>query len=410
MKPRLLRYLVASAIIPVLVTACSSMQAQSPLVPSGQTTTATVDEDLSSMASSASCPVSSSSSGIPYALNCGFAYQNCPVFPYTDQAYNEDISAAPADPHSAYYIKSLTAAAKGIKPGSGSPSAPVQHWLNDFAETVNFADNSTQILNVVNATSTSSASAGADPDMQTQEPWALTFVTEPSSDSDGHSFVFQQDTCRIYELYHTQVAFAGGTPPNVYLLAHTGRAWDLHDKFTPPPGGYPSATCCGLSMFAGAAKYSELENGLIHHALFLIVPYGGTADCQYVWPAGTAEDVPETPNTDGNPFAYYIPYGAKLRLRADYPTAGLSAGAKMAVKALQKYGAIVGDTTSESDPVFKLVYMNDETGSFTTAQENNLNGLQPLPSDFTVVQLNTLKTVGGSCKTIVGKPSGHRPV
>ena len=79
----------------------------------------------------------------------------------------------------------------------------------------------------------------------------------------------------------------------------------------------------------------ELARGSIDHAIRFILPNSRIRARAFVHPASHA-GAPSGPDTT-------VPYGARLRLRADYPVAGLTAGAQVVARALQKYGMILAD-------------------------------------------------------------------
>ena len=78
--------------------------------------------------------------------------------------------------------------------------------------------------------------------------------------------------------------------------------------------------------------------GSIDHAIRFILPNDHIRKNVYVHPAthSTFVDASSTP-------ALAAPYGARLRLRADYPLANLKPGARVVAVALQKYGMILSD-------------------------------------------------------------------
>ena len=83
------------------------------------------------------------------------------------------------------------------------------------------------------------------------------------------------------------------------------------------------------------ARYDEVAAGAITHALQFTVQRTRRA---YVYPARhVASDL-----TDPN----LAPMGLRLRLRADYPTAGFPPQARIVLEALKRYGMMVADNGS----------------------------------------------------------------
>lgn len=281
----------------------------------------------------------------------GPRYDGCPVFPRDDSAYNRDRSADPLDPNSAAYIASL-----------GSERS----WDNDTIE----------YLNVSSGGALVAVRQKVRWHTMPPQPWEPSFRT--AAISDAHSFVLDTATCHLYELYQTSY---DGT-----LSAYSGGNWDLRKPFVENPLGQSSAVASGLSMFAGAVKYAELADGTVQHALFLIVPYHSLAQWQFVRPASS---------TDGIPYrgigSHALPYGARLRLRADFPESGAGPQARAVLRALKSYGAIVGDTGC----CYKLVFMNDlrTPNAFDYADLRALDAIEP--KDWQVLQLPPAQTVPG---------------
>lgn len=280
-------------------------------------------------------------------------YDGCPVFPPGNSAYNQDISKRPIDPLSVVYIASL--------------SGFTTEWDNDTSEYLNTANATVPVLRVRQQVSYHS---------MPNEPWAPSYRIE--DEPDGHSFVLDTASCHLYELYNTQYARDSNT-----LSAYSGGNWSLHRPYVAPRHGQPSAVASGISMFAGAVKWEELASGTISHALFLIAPGGSLSQWNYVAPASDTGQVPYLGRG-----SIQLPYGAKLRLRANYPTSGLGSQARTVVKALQTYGAIIGDTGG----AWKFVYMNDlrYANAFDFRQ---LNALRIQPTDWEVVKLPQIQSL-----------------
>ena len=90
----------------------------------------------------------------------------------------------------------------------------------------------------------------------------------------------------------------------------------------------------------------EVAAGEIDHAIRFILPNPMIVNRRYVPPATHATN-------SGGP-AEAVPYGARFRLRSDYPIASLDSGAQVVARALQRYGMILSDggqitLTAESD-------------------------------------------------------------
>lgn len=285
------------------------------------------------------------------ATAAGPTYDGCPVFPPGDAAYNRDISRAPIAADSQLYVRSL-----------GTNNS----WDDDRIEYLNVAHGG-PLVPVASKVRWHS---------MPPQPWQPSFRIEPVA--DAHSFVLDTATCHLYELYQT--SYDGR------LSAYSGGNWDLRRPFVPNPPGQSSAVASGISMFAGAVKYRELASGRVDHALFLIVPYGTLAQWSFVRPASS---------TDGQPYrgsgSYQLPYGTRLRLRADFPETGAGPQARAVFRALKTYGAIVGDTGC----CYKLVYMNDPSAS-DAFDDGDLAAVHAIgPLDWQVLPLSDVGRVPG---------------
>lgn len=244
-------------------------------------------------------------------------YDGCPVFTSTDKFYNKDVSNVPLDPNSSKYIASL-----------GNNNS----WDFDTGEYLNTATNQTPVLPV---------QQDVPWHVEPPEPWLPSYLIEQGG--DAHSLVLNTSSCKIFELYDTK--YSQGT-----LSAYAGGHWSLKKNFVPYPPGQSTAVASGDSMFAGAVKYTEVASGEIDHALFLIAPYNMLSQWSFVRPASSTDAIQYQ-----GPGPMPMPYGAKLRLRSDYPETGLGTQALAVIHALKTYGAIVSDTGC----CYKLIFMND---------------------------------------------------
>jgi serine/threonine-protein kinase len=152
-----------------------------------------------------------------------------------------------------------------------------------------------------------------------------------TSANDCHLIVVDRPAARLVEVYQATVD-AGG---RVHGLC--GIAWSLDTAY---PAGMrgdqcTSADAAGLPIAPLLFSADELAAGSIDHAVRFILPNARIRAGVYVHPASHA-GAPSGPATT-------VPYGARLRLRADYPVASLPAGARVVARALQRYGMILAD-------------------------------------------------------------------
>lgn len=164
-----------------------------------------------------------------------------------------------------------------------------------------------------------------------------------TGDGDCHLIVIHQPTATLYEQWRANIVdgvYEGG------CLA----IWDMSE--TPPEtlrGEHcTSADAAGLPIAPLLFDADEVAAGEINHAIRFILPNDRLRNRTYVRPATHATGAASA-GDDG------IPYGLRLRLRADYPLESLpSDGARVVAKALQTYGMILADggtiaLTAQSD-------------------------------------------------------------
>jgi hypothetical protein len=145
--------------------------------------------------------------------------------------------------------------------------------------------------------------------------------------SDAHAILVDRDSCTLYELYALRRA-------NGRWHAGSGAIWSLRSNRL-RPAGWTSADAAGLPILPGLARYDEVARGRIDHALRFTAARTRRA---YVYPARHfASD-----STDSS----LPPMGLRVRLRADFPTAGFPPQARVVLEALKRYGMILADNGS----------------------------------------------------------------
>lgn len=150
----------------------------------------------------------------------------------------------------------------------------------------------------------------------------------PDADGDRHVLLWQQESCRLWELFDAH------PNPNGTWRAGSGAIWDL-DSNALRPAGWTSADAAGLPILAGLVRYDEVAAGEIGHAIRMTAPQTrGT----YVWPARH-----EASDLSGG---RYPAMGQWLRLRADVDPNDFPPQARVVVRALQVHGAIIADNGS----------------------------------------------------------------
>lgn len=149
---------------------------------------------------------------------------------------------------------------------------------------------------------------------------------DPASCGDRHLLVVEAGACRLWESYYSYQL--GG---QWYALATA--AWDLK-SLALRPRGWTAADAAGLPIAPFLVKATEVTQGEIRHALRVTFRDAVMAR-EFTWPArhGAGGDTPGG-----------IPFGALLRLRADFAIpAHWHPQAKAIATAAKQYGLYVSD-------------------------------------------------------------------
>ena len=235
--------------------------------------------------------------------------------------WKRDISSAPADQQSGAIIAALAAAG-----GFGNGRLQI-----DFSINVLTADASVPFQSFNPTADFYSPDCDLAPvpvppggALEGESGYACT------TDGDCHLLVVHQPTGRLYEMWRADIrngVFNGG------CLA----IWDLSRVYPPSGRGEQctSADAAGFPIVPLLFTADELQAGAIRHAIRFILPNARIQAGVYVHPATHAGG----PSGQGMP-----PYGARLRLRADYPLATLpDEGTRIIARALQRYGMLLAD-------------------------------------------------------------------
>lgn len=149
-------------------------------------------------------------------------------------------------------------------------------------------------------------------------------------DGDCHLVVVESQECRLYEVWRADDGSNG--------ISGCLAVWDLTAAYDPVLRGdcCTSADAAGLPIAAHTFTADEVAAGEIKHAIRFVLPNSLIRERIYVRPATHS-----TPATSGPGDA--PPYGARLRLSADFDTSRLNAAARVVAVALQRYGMILSD-------------------------------------------------------------------
>ncbi len=194
---------------------------------------------------------------------------------------------------------------------------------------------------------------------------------ECASNGDCHLLVVDPQANRLFEMWKANIVnnvFFGG------CLA----VWDMTQTYPDVGRGEQctSADAAGFPIAALLANADEVAAGSVDHALRFILPNSRIRDLIYVHPATHSTGATSGP-------AAAPPYGAHLRLRADYPLNTLpNAAARTLARAMQKYGIFLADGGT--------IALTVQSDRFTTAKWSSLLGPHDLEdlqvSDFAMVE------------------------
>jgi hypothetical protein len=279
-----------------------------------------------------------SSQSVPVLLPSG-----CSVFP-ANNIWNTRVADLPVDAKSTAYVQSMGADLPlhpDFGPSAGIPYGivsrnlpPAQVALLDFA---------------------------GESD---RGPYRIADDNPTEAGSDSHVVSVDPDACRVYELFSARRA-----GPNQWEAA-SAASFDLRSNRL-RPAGWTSADAAGLPIFAGLARYEEIQAGRIAHALRFTTP---ATRQTYVWPARHAASRSNDPNRP--------PMGQRFRLRKGVDLSGFSAEARIILTALQEYGMILADNGS---PWFLTGSPDSRWGSGLTAEFRRIKG-----GDFEAVDTSSL--------------------
>jgi hypothetical protein len=168
------------------------------------------------------------------------------------------------------------------------------------------------------------------PDESDKGPYPIPPDAPQEGGGDRHVIVVDRDACRLYELFATKRLDGGAR-----WQAGSGATWDLRSNAL-RPAGWTSADAAGLPILPGLARYDDVSDGSIDHALRFTVEKSRRA---YVFPA---RHFASSLNDRNLP-----PMGLRLRLRRSFDVSRFPPQARMVLVALQRYGMLVADNGSD---------------------------------------------------------------
>ena len=203
------------------------------------------------------------------------------------------------------------------------------------------------------------------------------------SGGDCHLIVAHPPTQRLFELWSTDL-----DDENMEVFSSCLAVWDMSLTYPSDLRGEQctSADAAGFPIAPLLFSADEVAAGSIDHAIRFILPNSLMRAGVYVRPATHA----------GGPSAAAPapPYGARFRLRADYPLASLpNDGARVVARAMQKYGMVLADGGS--------IALTAQSDRFTTSKWAGLLGPLDLSdllvTDFEMTDAGTRITLTYNC-------------
>jgi hypothetical protein len=235
----------------------------------------------------------------------------CPILP-ADNALNGDISRAPVNPLSASYIASIGASLHLHADFGSNPSYGIPYVVVGARQP--------RVPIRFNAYGAQSERG--------PYPMPLGAPVEGSGmEGDRHVLALQSHVCKLYELYAARRQGAGWE-------AGSGAVFNLRSNALRPEG-WTSADAAGLPIFPLLARYPEVRQGRIDHALRVTV---ARTQAGYIHPA--------THLASSSSDASLPPMGLRLRLRASFDLSPYHGQALVILRALKRYGLIVADNGS----------------------------------------------------------------
>jgi hypothetical protein len=184
----------------------------------------------------------------------------------------------------------------------------------------------------------------------------------PAVGPDAHMTIWQPSTDRLWEFFQARKLADGWHANFGGAMSNVSRSPGYYDADSWPglSGPYWGATATSLPVIAGTVMVSELQAGVIPHALAMNIPWAKPK--VYSWPAQRTDGASTDPNA--------IPEGARFRLdpTLDLNSLNLPPMTRMLAEAAQRYGIVVRDQTGHAISFFAENTTPSGTNPYTTAQ------------------------------------------
>ena len=244
----------------------------------------------------------------PVAL---LAIAGCPLFPAASH-WNQRVDRLPVHARSAEIVRSI---------GAGAPMHP------DFGSGRYEGRPIGIPVNVVSRGTKRTRVRFEYAGESDRGPYPIPARPRVEGGSDRHLLVVERGTCRLFELF---AASRSGSS----WSAGSGAIFSLRSNRL-RPRGWTSADAAGLPILPGLARYDEVAQGAIRHALRFTVPRTRRA---FVYPARHFASSLTDPALPA--------MGQRVRLRAGVGEARFGRQARVVVRALKRYGMLLADNGS----------------------------------------------------------------
>lgn len=244
------------------------------------------------------------------------------LFP-ADNWWNQAITAAPIDPHSAAFIE-VIGLTRALHPDFGPPPYGIPYLGVGRGEPrtpvtfVEYGDESDRGFGPETGYPIPDAA-------RTQPNYIEGAVPGGGTDGDRHLIVVDRDRWVLFELFAAR--WTGQR-----WEAGSGAVFDLNANGRRPEG-WTSADAAGLAILPGLVRFDEAMRGPIRHALRVTLRRTNG----YVWPASHRAGTT----------AGALPMGARLRLRSSVDLSRFPGYLQNIFRAMQEHGLIVADNGSD---------------------------------------------------------------
>ena len=198
-------------------------------------------------------------------------------------------------------------------------------------------------------------------------PIPLNAPIEGNGQGDAHVLCVDVANGMLYELFDAERG-------NGAWSATSGAKFNLNaEEYR--PAGWTSADAAGLPIFPCLVRYPEIAKGEIDHVLRFTL----ARNCIY-----QGYVLPARHLVSGTTNSNQLPFGGRLRLKADYDISGFSSTNQIILRALKKYGLILADVGSS------MFISGAPNESWNNDDLKELGKVKA--GDFDVIELGTIQT------------------